>query len=231
MPFLRWFLSFALLVLPRAAAADSFGGQLHYMVGQAALDGVELEMPALISEPSALADKHLTLRGQGTLEGVSARGDFLFEDNWRIGLGSSLFGVDGVGLRHDSLPWGMSARLHSVWGTTTQLSLGYEIKQGPVYAYVDGRVSFEVLQVSVETFAAPYGHVGTTNYTAFQGGLGPRFGALLPIGHSLMLDVYVYRQLVSGFEQLSVGIGLGYWENDREDDFSDELRRSWRGDF
>ena len=210
------------------AAADTFGGQIHYVVGNGAFDGVELTTPAALEGPALLTQAKPRLRGMGTFQGVSVRGDLLV-DSWRLGVGSTWYGVDGVGLRTDALPWGLSAELSSLWATSSELFVGYEIKQGPVYPYIDGRLSLSVLQAQIDTHAAPHGHVGTNAFTGFSFGVGPRFGALVPIGHSLTLDVYAYRQIIGGFEQLTVGIGVGFWENDRDDAFSNEMRRGWRG--
>ncbi len=220
----------AVLACAAPASADTFGGQLHYVLGQGDLDGVELDSPAALSAPELLTDRRPRLRGQGTFEGVGVRGELL-TDNWRLGVGSSVYGFSNTGLRLDSLPWGVSADLTQLWGTSSEVFVGHEIKQGPVYPYIDARLSFHVLQAQIETRTTSHGHVGTNALTAFSVGIGPRFGALVPIGHSLMLDIYAYRQIVGGFEQLTVGVGVAFWENDRDDPFSQELRGGWRGEI
>jgi hypothetical protein len=87
-----------------------------------------------------------------------------------------------------------------------------------VYPYFDLVSSFSALEVEVES------HGGTVHYDAFRFGLGPRFGALVPVGHSTMIDVALQHRLLGGIEQTTFLIGLGYWENDRRDAFSEELR-------
>jgi hypothetical protein len=93
-----------------------------------------------------------------------------------------------------------------------------------VYPYLDLRGSFSLLRVELESPA------GTAHYQAVRLGLGPRFGVLIPIGHSSVVDVAVYRRLVGGVEDTTIAVGIGYWENDRTDAFSDYLRgHHWRG--
>ncbi len=212
------------------AQADTFGAQLSYIGGKTDLDGAELSVPALVSEPGVLSGKNPRLRGSGTLSGVALRGDFL-ADAWRFGLGTSLYGVSDTTAAFDSLAWGVRTRTHSLWGTTSEVFVGQEIGQGPIYPYLDLRLALSVVQVQVEVDVDPHGHAGTGTYNVIRGGVGPRFGALIPVGHSLMVDVSAYHQLVGGIEQVMFGIGVGYWENDRRDPFSEALRGSWRGDF
>ncbi|MBX3129702.1 MAG: hypothetical protein KF718_23505 [Polyangiaceae bacterium] len=210
--------------------ADTLGAQVHYSFGQGSFDGVELSAPAALDEPQLLEGRRPRLRGMGTLQGGSLRADLLL-DRWRLGAGASLFSVSEVRLATDALPFGVTARVDQLWTTAGEVFVGYEVRQGPVYGYVDGRLSLQVLQAQLDTYVAPHGHVGSTSYAAVSPGVGPRFGALIPIGHSLMVDVNVYRQVLGGFEQLTLSLGVGYWENDRRDEFSDHLRRGPRGDF
>jgi hypothetical protein len=212
------------------AWADSFGGELHYVTGVADLDGREIDVPAAIDEPTLLEGKTLRLHGRGTLQGVAFRGEFLI-DSWRLGYGWRMYGIDDASITSDQLPWGTSVRADRMWAITSDLFVGYEIGQGPVYPYLDGVFSLAVLDVQVETHAEPYGHVGTTAYTDLGIGFGPRFGALIPVGHSLMLDVAIQQRLIGGWEQTLLFVGVGYWENDRDDPFSSELKGGWRGDL
>lgn len=211
------------------ALADTFGAQAHWINGSTHVHGLELEVAPSVSEPSVLSGSAPRLWGYGTLQGVSLRAEVLL-DSTRLGVGTSIFEIDGVSLKTDTLPAGIEARAESVWGSTIELFLGRELGQGPVYPYIDGRLSFSIVQAEIGTYAEPYGHVGTTHYNGVRFGLGPRLGMLVPIGHSTMLDFTISQRLFGGVEETTIGIGLGYWENDRTDDFSEELRgHHWRG--
>jgi hypothetical protein len=227
---LRHALLASILLHASGAAADSFGGEIHYVTGIADLDGREIETPTAVDEPTLLEGKSVHLHGRGTLQGFSMRGELLI-DSWRLGYGWRMYGIDGSTVASEQLPWGARIDVDRMWAVTSDLFLGYEIGQGPVYPYLDGVLSFSVLDVQVETYAEPYGHVGTTAYTDLGIGFGPRFGALIPVGHSLMLDVAIQQRLIGGWEQTLVFFGVGYWENDRDDPFSTELKGGWRGNL
>jgi hypothetical protein len=223
----------SLLVLAYAApsAADTFGAELHYVTGVADLDAEEIDTAWSVDTPTILEGKSVRVHGPGVLHGVNLRGEMLFEDDWRLGIGTRVYAISGASVASDPLPLGTRIEADSMYGSASELFVGYEIGKGPAYAYLDGVFSFSVLQVQVETWAEPYGHVGTTPFTTHAFGVGPRFGALVPIGHSLMLDLAIYQRALGGYEQTLVFIGLGFWENDRHDEFSQELKGSWRGDF
>ena len=213
----------------RTAAADTFGAQAHYLTGTTHVHQLELAVAPAVSEPSALEGKNLRLFGYGGLRGLDLRFDVLI-DAARLGLGVSYFGMHDVSLETDALEPGITVRPAAILGSTVELFVGQEIGQGPVYPYIDLRGTFSLLQVDIETLAEPYGHVGTTHYVGWRLGLGPRFGVLIPVGHSTMVDIAVTQRLVGGVEETTFGFGLGYWENDRSDDFSQYLRgHSWRG--
>lgn len=213
----------------REAQADTFGAQIHYLTGTTHVHQLELAVAPAVSEPSVLAGKDLRLFGYGGVRGVDLRFDFLI-DTTRLGLGVSYFGMDDVSLTSRALEPGIAIERGTVLGSTIELFVGQEIGQGPVYPYLDARGTFSLLQVDVETRAEPYGHVGTTHYIGWRFGLGPRFGVLIPVGHSTMVDVAITQRLVGGVEETTFGVGLGFWENDRTDDFSQYLRgHSWRG--
>lgn len=218
------------VALARSAGADTFGAQLSYVAGKTNLDGVELSVPALVPEADVLEGKHPRLRGAGSLQGVALRGELL-ADAVRLGLGTSVFGISDTAVAFDPLPWGVRTRTHSVWGTTSELFVGREIGQGPIYPYLDLRFSLSVVQAQVEIEADPHGGVGVGTYNLIRGGIAPRFGFLFPVGHSLMVDAHAVYGLVGGVEQVLFGIGVGFWENDRDDPFSESLRGSWRGEF
>lgn len=220
----------AVLVHSAPVAADTFGAEIHYVTGVADVDGRELETPWTVDEPTFLEGKNVHLHGPGTLNGLNVRGELLLDD-LRVGIGTRLYGISDTSVASDSLAWGTRIEAGRIWGTATELFFGYEVGKGPAYAYIDWVTSFSVIQVQVETYAEPYGHVGTSPYTTHGFGFGPRFGALVPIGHSLMLDLAIYQRAFGGYEQTLLFIGLGFWENDRDDPFSDELKGSWRGAF
>jgi hypothetical protein len=54
---------------------------------------------------------------------------------------------------------------------------------------------------------------------------------LIPVGHSTTIDVNATHRVVGGLSQVMLMMGLGFWENDRDDEFSQSLQSSWRGEF
>jgi hypothetical protein len=213
------------------ARADTFGAQVHHVTGTTYVHGLELDVAPTVKEPEVLVGRHPHLWGYGRIEGAGLRGDVLV-DSTRLGLGVSYYGVSDVSVATDALPPGLATRPASIWGSTVELFVGQEIGQGPIYPYVDLAGSFSILQVDLETHAEPYGHVGTTYYNAWRFGVGPRFGMLIPVGHSTMIDLAVHQRLFGGVTQTTLSVGLGYWENDRTDPFSQKLRGDhFRGEF
>lgn len=214
-----------------SASAQSFGSELDAYTAIGALDGVGFVDSWDGGEPDVVASDRLEFRGAGSFWGASLRFDLLLEQT-RLGVGAAFFGISDVSVEPKSeLPPGVELETHSVWGLTYELYLGYELAQGPVYPYLDLRATLSMAQARVEVFAEPYGHLATAPYTALELGLGPRLGALVPIGHSTMLDVAITHRLLGGIEQVGLFVGIGYWNNDRDDPFTEELKRSWRGDF
>jgi hypothetical protein len=213
------------------AFAQSFGAELDGYTAVGALDGVGFVEPLEGGESDLLSSDSLEFRGAGTFWGGSLRLDLLLE-RIRLGMGVTAFSVDDVTVEPQStLPPGVELETHSVWGLTDELYLGYELARGPVYPYLDLRTTLSMVQARVQVFAEPYGHLATAPYTAVELGLGPRFGVLVPIGHSTMLDIAVTHRLLGGVEQIGLHLGIGYWNNERDDPFSEELKRSPRGDF
>lgn len=213
------------------ARADTFGAQMHYVTGSTNVHGLELDVAPTVKEPEVLVGRHPRLWGYGSIEGASLRGDLLV-DSTRLGLGVSYFGMSDVSVATDALPAGLAVRPAFIWGSSVELFLGREIGQGPVYPYLDLAGSFSILQVDLETHAEPYGHVGTTYYNAWRFGLGPRFGMLIPVGHSTMVDLAIHQRLFGEVTQTTLSVGIGYWENDRTDPFSEKLRGDhFRGEF
>ena len=212
-------------LFPSSASADTFGGQVHYVVGRGALDGHELELSSFDQLP-----RGVRIAGGGVVKGADFRFDAL-PNPMRIGIGVGLFDVEGLDLSHEPLPPGVDLDLSGAGGASIELFLGRELGQGPVYPYLDLRATFTLLVTSVDVAVDPYGRVGEVDASSFVAGLGPRIGCLLPIGHSFMVDVAGYQRVFGGVESQTLFVGLAYWENDRTDPFSEELRRSWRGDI
>ena len=197
-------------LLAGEARGDTFGAQIHYLTGRTDLDAKELSVPSAISEPGLLEGKNLRFDGRGTLQGGSLRAEMLI-DGLRLGLGTSLYGIKDLKVVSDPLTKGAFIRTDAVWGSSNELFVGWELGQGPFYPYFDLRGSLGIAQAQVEIHVPDYGHVGTMPYNLLSFGFGPRLGALLPVGHSTMVDINLYHQIVGGIEQVTFSIGLGFW--------------------
>lgn len=216
-------LAAALLLWPGSARGDTFGVQAHWLRGTTNVHQLELSVAPGQSEPAALHGRRPRLWGHGTLEGVDLRADVLLEAT-RLGGALAFFVMDDLSVRTHERGAGGSAKSSSIWGGNLEAFVGQEIGQGPVYPYLDLRGTFSLVQVDIETPS------DTSAYLGWRVGLGPRFGVLIPVGHSSVVDIAIHQRLVGGVEQTTFALGLGYWENDRRDEFSQFLRgHPWRG--
>jgi len=210
-----------------SASADVFGGQIHYLSGETRVHELGLTRAPWADTPRELARSSSELWGWGRLRGVDARFDVLLDDT-RFGGGLAHFGLDDVSVRTTGLAEGVKAAPTKIWGDEIEAFVGKEIGQGPVYPYVDLIGSYALLQVDLESKAND--QLTTTRYLGHRAGLGLRFGVLIPIGHSSMVDVTATEYVIGGVTTTRFALGLGFWENDRHDDFSQYLRgHPWRG--
>ncbi len=221
-----------MLLATLPAAADSFGVQVHGILGETNLDGVELSVANGFTEPALLDARNLTFKTPGVMRGGGLRLDFLPDDNQvRFGTGLAFFEVSELEVNYAPLPDDTSLKVGDSFGFSDEIFVGAEVLKGPVYLYIDARLSLSAVFTNIELYDQERGLMGTTQYSHWTAGFGPRIGALIPIGHSLTADVGVYHRLIGGVEQWHAYVGLGYWDNGRDDEFSQELKRSARGDF
>ena len=202
------------------------------MVGRTHVAGTELTVASPFNEPALLDERTLTYRSEGVMRGGGLRLDFLPDsEEVRFGTGLAFFEVTDLTLDYEPLPSRVQLEVSSAHAFTDEIFLGAEVTKGPIYLYVDARLTLGALFTNVELHDSALGLMGTTQYSRWTVGFGPRLGALIPIGHSLMGDVGVHHTLIGGIETWHAYVGIGYWENDRRDEFTEELKRSPRGDF
>jgi len=212
------------IAVSRGADADTFGGQIHAFRSRTVTG----------DHATAAADRPDTYPDEVTLRrGELAGGDFRMEaliDRIRFGSGIGFFAIRDRSLRAPELSLGRSAEAGDGIGFMAESLFGYELLRGPVYLYVDARLVFTAYEFPLTVRDELEGS-RSWDYHAYALGLGGRAGMLVPIGHSLMADFAVYQRVVGGLEETTAFVGMGYWENDRTDPFSDRLKGSFGGDF
>lgn len=213
--------------LSQPAHADTFGGQIHAVRSKTALEDASIE-----SSPSPGSGFPCALALDGSADLVG--GDFRFDgmlSNLRLGGALMLFGVRNLRLAPSQFPRALEVSIDDGVGTSLEAFVGYEPMQGPVYLYIDVRMMVQGFGTTVRARDTATGTRASIDYAWASVGIGPRLGALLPVGHSLMIDLAVYQRAWGGLEGTTAFVGLGYWENDRNDAFTDDLKGSFGGEF
>lgn len=214
------------LLSPSCSRADTFGGQLHAVRAKGSLEGATLDS-------TGDRDQRLPSSLQHAVDAELVGADFRFDwmlKNVRLGGALMVFGVQGMRLSARLTQGGEALSIEDGFGGSVEAFAGYELLQGPVYLYADLRTSLQGFEAPV-IVSSDDGNETSSDFGRATVGLGPRLGMLVPIGHSLMIDVAVYQRVVGGLERSTAFVGLGYWENDRRDAFSDWLRGSYGGEF
>jgi hypothetical protein len=203
------FLVTALSAVP-ALAGDSGVGVLVYGFGSfAKIHGLDVGSSDGSVQLDPLKDKHFELEGGGYLGGGGFKIDG-FVEGVRLGVGLSVFGVEGTKLRHDGLDHDFYVTASGGWGANLDLHLGYEFLRGPVRPYLDLVGSFGALSLNVDLMHPEFGRLGRTEYSGWQFGFGPRAGLVIPIGKSGYFDLSgTYG--VAGMERFRIAGGIGLW--------------------
>ena len=209
-----------------SARADTFGGQVHVVRSRAALDGTFIEAT---EDRDARLPASIGLDQDAELIGADFRFDWM-EGDLRVGGALMMFGVRDIRLPAELRVTGSEVWARDGLGGSLEAFVGYELAQGPVYPYTDIRAILQAFEVPVMVRGEGAGE-SSSGYGRVLPAVGPRVGMLVPVGHSLMIDLSVYQRVVGGLEQTTAFVGLGYWENDRTDPFTDELKGSFGGDF
>lgn len=201
-----------LLAAPATALADEEGAGLWLdaLASFGNIDDFSLHVPAAIREPDPLKNKNLLLDGPGSFVGGGFHVAILGSD-MRGGGGIGIFDMQGMKLKHDRLPDGLSAAVGSAWGASFDVFLGRELTKGPVYPYIDLRAVVSILQTGVELHHPSYGFLGETYYNAYGFGVGPRLGVSIPLSDPWVIDISGYYGLF-GAERATIVASLGFWD-------------------
>jgi hypothetical protein len=202
-----------LVAAPASAIAGEEGGGLWLdaLASFGNVDDFSLHIAAAVNEPDPLKEKNLLIDGPGAFIG----GGFHFAaigSEMRGGMGVGFFGMEGMTLKHDRLPDGLSAKLGSAWGASFDFFLGKELVKGPVYPYLDLRAVLNVMQTGVELHHEGYGFLGETYYNAYGFGVGPRIGVSVPLSDPWVIDISAYYGLF-GAERATIVASLGVWDH------------------
>jgi hypothetical protein len=170
-----------------------------------------LHVAALVTEPDPLKDRNLLLDGPGGFFG----GGFHFVilgPEARGGMGLGIYGMEGMKLRHDPLPPGLTPSIGTAWGMSIDAFVGRELVKGPVYPYVDLRAVLNVMQAGIQLNHPAYGVLGETAYNAYGFGIGPRIGVSIPLGDPWVIDISGYYGLF-GAERATIVASIGFWDH------------------
>jgi hypothetical protein len=160
-------------------------------------------------EPDMLEDADVHFSEDGLTLGGGLSGSFMI-DGTRLGLGVTIFGLQGTSIAHDTLPEGYALKGGKIWGETIDVRLGREFPLGPVFPYVDLRLAFTIISVNTGLRDDSQGHLGTTSYERMSVGLGPVVGVCVPLSEELYADLSGYAGVI-GDEKLGGTLGLGAW--------------------
>ena len=162
-------------------------------------------------EPDPLLGKNFRLDEGGHLFGGGAQALILV---WgiRFGFSLSVFGLDGVKLRHAALDDELSVTASGVRGTTMELFGGYERAIGPVRPYADLVFGWGGAWFDVDLSHSRLGAIGRTEYGGWLFGIGLRTGIRIPFLERAFVDLSTLYSL-GGLEQFRVatGVGLMLW--------------------
>ena len=197
----------ALLAAPASALAAGGGIFFDAFTSFGRVDDASLHVIPMTTEPDPLKERNLRLYGGGNFYGGGMHG-VIYGKDVRGGLGLGVFGADGIELRHDALPQGISTSLARVWGVSIDVFVGRELLKGPVYPYVDLRATFDVLQAGVVMSHPDYGALGETLYNAYSFGVGPRLGVQIPLSEPWALNFSGYYGLF-GAQQMTIVASIG----------------------
>lgn len=215
-----------LTTLNGSALADdavSTGFELYAQGGVADLR-TELLTPALAAHtPVALEDVAIEMTSDGRMAGGGLQ-LLLAYARWRFGLDLAAYALMDVDTAHTPLPDGYRIRIGDPIGVRWAGFIGYEILEGPVYPYLDLRVSGSAALASVRLSHDTLGHLATTSYDYVEAGFGPRAGLVVPVTTWSAIDVSAYYPIVGGHEALTFTAGISFWNNERNDEHTQRMR-------
>lgn len=181
--------------------------------------------PALGADtPQALQGAGVRLESDGHMAGGGLQGVLVYE-RVRFGAEVAAYALMGVDRHVGPLPDGFSAEIGDPLGVRWATFVGYEVLAGPIYPYVDLRLSVAGAFASVALASDALGDLGTTSYSYFEVGLGPRAGVVVPVTSWAAVDVSAYHPIIGGHERLTFNAGLSLWCNQRSDRHASKMRR------
>jgi hypothetical protein len=207
-----------------ARADPSVGVGMFAQGGVADLDGEMLGAAFGERMPRALEGFEVELTSDGRMAGGGLQ-TLVVADRFRFGVEGAAYRLLAVSSSTMAdLPEGMSAELGAPWGVRGSLFAGGEILQGPVYPYVDLRVSLASVFATLSSSSDTHGDLGTRTLASIDGAFGPRLGVLVPMAAWAALDVSAYYPMFGGHERLTFNAGLSLWCNHRDDEHAREMR-------
>ena len=176
--------------------------------GNLSLSGLPVETDD-DSVPDPLRDRAMTMDGNPRTVGGAMRA-VLEIDDVRLGIGEAFYGVDGARMRHDPLPPGISSDADNAWGMHLEASLGKRFGDSGLHFYMDVRGALSIVAMEVKLHSDAIGFAGTTTYGESLFSLGPRVGAIAPLGEAFFLDTSAQYSFL-GVERWATAAGFGIW--------------------
>lgn len=127
---------------------------------------------------------------------------------WSFGVGAA--SLPGDGARVSGETGGYEGRGRTPWAGLFDVSVGRQLRVGPVFPYLDARASLSVVQSRVELRSPADGRLSIVGYQRSLFELGPRAGLWFPLGSMVHLDLSARAGLL-GPERFGIDLGLGFF--------------------
>ena len=197
---------------PSAAAAqikDGLASTLTSTAGSMAFRDRTLSPGWGMEAPDPLRDARVAISSPRVAVGGLLRETLILRGvRWSFGVGVA--SLPGEGARVSGVTGGYEARGRTPWAGLFDVSVGRQLRVGPVFPYIDARASLSMVESRVELRSPTDGRLSVTGYQRSLVELGPRAGLWFPLGSTVHLDLSARAGLL-GPERFGIDLGLGFY--------------------
>lgn len=188
---------------------SGFSMSVYGMSGLFIPPGISMHPAPGDALPTPLEGVDFTLEGAGPYLGTGAR--FFFQGRIaRAGVSGGVYQLDhGLAIAR-GVP---SGEVHLdklyAWGGHVEAFGGGELDLRPLYPYADLAMWVDIVQTRYRLSTSAQGKLGTTALNAYNFGIGPRIGVIVPVSSNMFLDLAATGGVI-GANRLSITAGLGF---------------------